>query len=405
MMNAHKFIKAKSVHHFHRLLCARYLSTTPTRKSELPVRELAWNKPEFYDKKSLEEETRRVFDVCHGCRLCFNLCDSFPRLFDMIDKSKTGELDTVPAEKFKHVVDACTLCDMCYIAKCPYTPPHPLNIDFPHLMLRYKMVENAETNKPTQLIQESKKDNETGKDTKSHKQQSTGHEVVKVQEGVSRDLILKSPSAFRQLLTNMDLIAPFSSTFAPVTNWFLRNKIFRNILERVAGVHPKARLPEYVPAKSTFIKQSREIESKPNEKAPGFGAKVVLYSTCTVNWNIPDVGLSARSVLTHNGVEVVSVFPQCCGMPQLEQGKTEDVVKRALKISEELGKYIDQGYTVVSLTPSCTLMMKQEWPALLPQNDLVKKTKSTSVRYCRVCHHAQQNSRFDERFEAVEFGG
>ena len=109
---------------------------------DAPVRHnIAWQDEDFYDTEKLDDELRRVFDVCHGCRRCFNLCDSFPKLFDLIDDSNSGELDTVASEDFEPVVDACTLCDMCYLTKCPYVPPHEFNIDFPHLMLRYRAVQ------------------------------------------------------------------------------------------------------------------------------------------------------------------------------------------------------------------------------------------------------------------------
>jgi ferredoxin len=113
---------------------------------------VAWKDPDFYNEKKLEEEMRRVFDVCHGCRLCYSLCDSFPTLFDMIDESKTGELDSVDSSKFKKVVDSCTLCDLCFMSKCPYVPPHGLNVDFPHLMLRYRAVENNKANTSVRIL-------------------------------------------------------------------------------------------------------------------------------------------------------------------------------------------------------------------------------------------------------------
>ena len=107
-----------------------------------PIRHpIDWKNPNFIDEKLLDDELRRVFDICHGCRRCFNLCESFPKLFDYIDESKSGELDTVSSDKFKDVVDACTLCDMCFLTKCPYVPPHEFNIDFPNLMLRYRVAE------------------------------------------------------------------------------------------------------------------------------------------------------------------------------------------------------------------------------------------------------------------------
>src|SRR3954470_5079420 len=111
---------------------------------DAPVRHpIEWQNPDFYDEAKLDAELRRVFDICHGCRRCFNLCDSFPRLFDLIDESATGELDSVKSEDLKQVVDACTLCDMCFMTKCPYVPPHAFNIDFPHLLLRYRAAERA----------------------------------------------------------------------------------------------------------------------------------------------------------------------------------------------------------------------------------------------------------------------
>ena len=112
---------------------------------EAPTRHpLAWRDESFYDPAEIDKELRRVFDICHGCRRCFNLCDSFPRLFDLVDAAPTEELDSVKSEDFKPVVDACTLCDMCYLTKCPYVPPHEFNLDFPHLMLRYRAMEEKQ---------------------------------------------------------------------------------------------------------------------------------------------------------------------------------------------------------------------------------------------------------------------
>src|SRR3974390_1945791 len=112
---------------------------------DAPVRHpLDWQNPDFYDEAKLDAELRRVFDICHGCRRCFNLCDSFPRLFDLIDEAPSGELHDVKSQDFQPVVVACTLCDMCFMTKCPYVPPHEFNIDFPHLMLRYRAVEFQE---------------------------------------------------------------------------------------------------------------------------------------------------------------------------------------------------------------------------------------------------------------------
>ena len=109
---------------------------------------IPWEDPEFFDRVKTEAEMRRIFEICHGCRRCFNLCDAFPRLFDLIDNSTTGEVDGVAVADYRNVADACTLCDMCFMTKCPYVPPHGFNLDFPHTMLRYRAVEHKEGRVP-----------------------------------------------------------------------------------------------------------------------------------------------------------------------------------------------------------------------------------------------------------------
>ena len=117
--------------------------------TEAPIRHpVDFNHPDFLDPKKLDDEMRRVFDICHGCRRCFNLCDSFPKLFDMIDESKDEDVESLKSEQFKPVVDACTLCDMCFMTKCPYVPPHDFNLDFPHLMLRYRTAQRKNNELP-----------------------------------------------------------------------------------------------------------------------------------------------------------------------------------------------------------------------------------------------------------------
>ena len=108
---------------------------------EAPTRHpINWKSPDFYDEDKLNAELHRVYDICHGCRRCVSLCTAFPTLFDLVDESKTGEVDGVDAKDFGKVVDQCYLCDLCYMTKCPYVPPHQWNVDFPHLMLRAKAV-------------------------------------------------------------------------------------------------------------------------------------------------------------------------------------------------------------------------------------------------------------------------
>ncbi|WP_029010745.1 heterodisulfide reductase-related iron-sulfur binding cluster [Azospirillum halopraeferens] len=292
---------------------------------EAPVRHpLDWKNPDFYDEAKLDAEMRRVFDICHGCRRCFNLCDSFPRLFDLVDEAGPGELHDVSSSDFPKVVDACTLCDMCFMTKCPYVPPHEWALDFPHLMLRYRAVD-AKT------------------------------------RGV--------PFAVRQLVQT-DRNGKLGSLTAPLANWAtdVGNGLTRPILARVAGVHPEAHLPKF--HGHTFRRRAADTPVTVNREAPAYGKrKAVLYATCFANYNNPSIGMAARAVLARLGVETEVVYPGCCGMPQFEQGEVEKVNAKAGTVADALGPWIDKGYDVVALIPSCALMLKLEWPLLVPQDD------------------------------------
>ena len=301
--------------------------------TEAPTRHpIPWSEPAFNDPAALDAELRRVFDICHGCRRCFNLCDSFPRLFALIDDSATGELDSVASADFKPVVDACTLCDMCFMTKCPYVPPHAFDLDFPHLMLRYRAVE--------------------------HRRGSGG---------------------FRQRqLGRTDRNGRLAGAVAGLANWVSRagNRWTRPLLEAVAGIHRDAHLPRY--HRDSFVKRSRRAPPL-NREAPAAGRKAVLFATCFVNYNSPGIGDAARRVLARNGVETEIVYPACCGMPQLEQGDIDAVAAKARKAAAVLTEWIDSGYDIVAPVPSCALMLKFEWPLILPEDRAVARiSRATS---------------------------
>lgn len=287
---------------------------------------LAWQDADFDDPAKLDAELRRVFDICHGCRRCFNLCDSFPRLFNLVDSTPNEVMEEVASSDFKSVVDACTLCDMCFMTKCPYVPPHAFNLDFPHLMLRYRAVEFR-----------------AGK---------TGFA--------------------ERALTETDRNGRLGGAVAPLANWATAtgNRLSRPVMEKLADIHREAALPKF--HGKTFVARAREAVPA-NAKAPAFGRKAVLYATCFVNYHNPGIGEAARKVLAHNGVETEVVHPVCCGMPKLEQGDIETVVERARKISTELLQWRDRGFDVVALIPSCALMIKLEWPLMLPDDAGIKR--------------------------------
>ena len=291
-----------------------------------------WQNPEFYDLENLDAELRRVFDICHGCRRCFNLCESFPRLFDLIDESESGELDTVSSDDFAPVVQACTLCDMCFMTKCPYVPPHEFNLDFPHLMLRARAAEAKAKG---------------------------GFPFVQSQ------------------LAQMDRNGKMAEKIAPLANWGSKrgNGLTRPVLEKAAGIDARADLPKF--AGETFTRRARKDDAagliNVNREAPAFGRKAAIYATCFVNYNNPGVGAAARKVLAHNGVESIVAYPGCCGMPHLESGNIEKVADNAKKVAAAMKEHIEAGYDIVTLTASCGLMLKFEWPLILPGNEDVKR--------------------------------
>ncbi len=287
---------------------------------------IKWKDDEFWDEENLNSELERVFDICHGCRRCFNLCDSFPILFDMIDDAPSGELDTVDKGQYKKVVDACTLCDMCFLTKCPYVPPHEFNLDFPHLMVRARAI------------------------------QLKKGEITPIEEK----------------LTQTDKNGKLGCGFSSVANWASKrdNSITRPIMQTVLGIDKNAELPKFNATK--FTKLAKKNPPNTNQDAPAKGRKVALYATCFAEYNNSEIGRAAHAVLAKNGVEVEVVYPVCCGMPQLEHGDLEQVEKNAIKASAALKPYIEKGYDIVAIVPSCALMLKFEWPLIAHNNADVK---------------------------------
>ena len=295
---------------------------------DAPIRHpINFEHPDFLDPKKLDDEMRRTFDICHGCRRCFNLCDSFPKLFDMIDESENEDVESLKSEQFEPVVDACTLCDMCFMTKCPYVPPHDFDLDFPHLMLRYRTAQKK---------------------------------------------LNKLPAVPAQL-AQIDRNAKIGVLFSSLINWAsnIKNKFLRKILELVAGIDMRVSLPVY--NSETFTNYFKKNKDPINTEAPSKNRKVVIYSTCFVNFNKKNTGVAALKVLKKNGVEVQEAYPGCCGMPFLEQADLPKVVEQAKKVSKDLLEWVEKGYQVITLTASCGLMLKFEWPLLLPGDENIKK--------------------------------
>ena len=295
---------------------------------EAPTRHAVdWKSPDYYDEGKVYDEMHRVFDICHGCRRCVNLCNAFPSLFDLVDNGSTGELDGVAKADYWKVVDQCYLCDMCYMTKCPYVPPHPWNLDFPHLMLRAK--------------------------------------AVKFRKGETsfRDRLLSSTDALGKLATIPVVVQ--------AVNAFNKGRATRKVMESVLGIAAERRLPDYAGRKfRSAARPKSDLPAKDGERTPG---KVAIYSTCYVNYNEPGIGLDLIKILEHNDVPVRLLEKEaCCGMPKLELGDLDAVERLKNTNIPQLAKVAREGYAILTAIPSCTLMYKSELPLLFPNDPEVK---------------------------------
>ncbi|MDJ0928699.1 MAG: heterodisulfide reductase-related iron-sulfur binding cluster [Gammaproteobacteria bacterium] len=293
---------------------------------EAPTRHpIDWQSPDFYDEEALFKELERVYDICHGCRRCFSLCNAFPTLFDAIDESHTGEVDGVDRKVYWDVVDHCYLCDMCYMSKCPYVPPHEWNVDFPHLMLRAK----------------AKRFRDSG-------------------------------ASFRdKLLSNTDRVGRLAGipVVSGIVNAVNSSSTGRAALEKTLGVDRGAPVPKYHSdtARKRLAGHRSEAAAKP---ANGTQGRVVLYTTCYGNRNTPEICEDLVKVFEHNGIPVVlAAAERCCGMPKLELGDLESVAASKDANVTELVKWVRDGWDIIAPVPSCVLMFKQELPLMFPDDE------------------------------------
>jgi glycerol-3-phosphate dehydrogenase subunit C len=298
---------------------------------EAPTRHpLGQDTAEFWDEEQLFDELERVFDICHGCRRCVSLCASFPTLFDLVDESDTMEVDGVAKKDYWGIVDNCFLCDLCYLTKCPYVPPHEWNVDFPHLMLRAK--------------------------------------AIKFKKG---DVKIRD-----KLITSTDALGKFASipVITQTVNAVNSNTTARKLLDKTLGIDHDSLLPKY--HSDTLAKRDRKRPSenyKPEATETTTG-KVALFSTCYGNYNEPQIGEDMIRVLEHNNLQVQLVQnTRCCGMPKLELGDLDAVTRAKDNNIKILARLVDDGWDIVTPIPSCTLMFKQELPLMFPDDaDVIK---------------------------------
>ena len=326
--------------------------TTREGNLEAPTRHaLDWRNPEFYDAGRAYKELERIFDICHGCRRCVSLCSAFPTLFDLIDESKTMEVDGVAKADYWKVVDQCYLCDVCYMTKCPYVPPHPWNVDFPHLMLRAKAVK-----------------------------------------------FRRRRARFRdKLLTGTDRLGKLATipVVVQLVNKANTMPSARKVMDKTLGVARGAQLPPYDGARSASTPStSIAWPVRDGARTPG---KVAIFATCYVNYNEPGIGHDLVKLLAHNEIPYRLVEKEaCCGMPKLELGDLEAVEKLKNVNVPPLAALAREGYAILTAVPSCTLMFKQELPLHLSRRRGREGGRRRDVRSVRVLRTARQGRPAEE---------
>jgi Fe-S oxidoreductase len=303
----------------------------PKRISYQPTPGLTYDPSDerYWERPALEGEVRRVFEICHGCRLCFKYCDSFPRLFQLLDQRHDGDVHRLSEGDVASVMDACFQCKLCEV-QCPYTPRdgHEFQLDFPKLVHRYRGV-NAR-GRPRTL----------------------------------RQRVLNDPDTAGKM-------ARLSLGMANAAN---RSRPLRVLMEKTLGVHRDKKLPDFAAeAFDAWAEKSGYVKAQP-------GGEAVLFQTCFVQHNEPEIGRDALFVLGKSGVDVRVVRGlACCGMPAWETGDLESLRRQARLDLDLLLPFVERGAKVLVVNPTCSMMMRREWPHLLEGEDRARAERLAPV--------------------------
>ena len=290
---------------------------------ETPTEQWSYDDARFWDEAALERELRRVGDICHQCRRCLPLCPSFPKLFELVDATNE-EIAGVAMAGFDEVNELCFHCKLCY-NHCPYTPPHEWDVDFPLLMRRHQLVRAKRDGVPFT----------------------------------------------RKLTTNTDLLGKVGSTAPALMNFANTNRLSRVAMEKTIGIHRDWVMPSY------FFETVDRWFRKRGPKAEGSNGRVVLFTTCSVNYSDPLTGRAAVEVLERSDVRVDVCYERCCGMPYTDTGDLDAVRENARRNVADLLPFVDEGAKIVVPGPSCSLLIKNEYPKLLGTDDARRVADAT----------------------------
>ena len=303
--------------------------------------------PAYFDEADYRAEATRIYDLCQGCRLCWNLCPSFESLFDIVDTKYEGNMELLNHDEQDRIVNECYQCKLCYV-KCPYIPPHEWALDFPRLMMRGQAIEYRKNG---------------GK-------------------GLG-DLVL----------TRTDLFGKLGTTFAPIANTMMggRNSLPRKMMQAVTGVAAARELPKY--AAQRFSDWFRKYFS--GKKQDRSNGSVALFPTCMVEYQNPGIGKDAARVMERNhiGCDLADGL-QCCGMPHLDIGNLEAFRAQAGENARILARQVRQGKEIVALQPTCAYTLKDEYPAFLGTE--AAREVAAQVSHRREIGHDEMRPRVDE---------
>lgn len=284
----------------------------------------------YWDESALAEDMKLAFDVCNGCRLCHNLCPSFPKLFEAVE-GHDDDVSLLTEEQTAEVADLCYQCKLCYL-KCPYVPPHRFDLDFPRLMLRSKAI------------------------------RAKKHGIARV------DRFLGDPERTGRL----------GGIWPALANWANKNATARKMMERTLGIDHRRHLPPFAPVKFS------EWAARKNLRATADAVDVAVFSTCTVEYNEPGIGRAALDVLGHNNIRAaVPKGQRCCGMPALDGGDVAGATERARHNVSLLAPFARAGKKILALQPTCAYVLKKEYALLLgtPDAELVAEATVDITEY------------------------
>lgn len=305
------------------------------------------NQPIYWNRQALEGELERVFDLCHLCRMCFNLCPSFPELFQAVDGHQGDVRKLAPAE-VDRVIDTCFQCKICYV-KCPYTPDdkHEFQIDFPRLMIRANAIRRKE-----------------------------------------RGLGLRG-----RMLSRPEFLGKMAGRCSGLANWANRQPLLRVGLEQTLGIHREKILPE-------FHSESFEDWFRKQPAPAGDTSKAVLFITCSVNYNEPQVGKDAVDVFARNGISLSCPKQNCCGMPAIEAGDLDLARRLARQNVESLHPHVKAGKKVLAIDPTCSYMLRREYPELVGTPE-AREVAAATMDLCEYLFEIKKEGRFNRDFRST----